>query len=305
MRDLILRFPHVAEQIFQQLNNEDLAKSREVERLWQKFIDERNYPWLRIVNIPTILQDGDTYMHLAAQCGQTDMFEMILDKEENKNAKNCNGETPFLVACSKGRMNIALTLLKKYDELKIDFNVKDNDGRTAFHLACLNGHSEIAEMILKNSSNLKIDLNSKDFYDRTAFYAACNNGHSEIAEMIMKNSSELEIDLNSKENDGQTAFHVACAYGHSEIAEMIMKKSSALKINLNVKDKYGCTAFHLACMYGHIRIVDMIIEQSDPLKLDLKAVEDSNGKTGFQMARKCRRTDVVNLIQTKMPSLSV
>jgi hypothetical protein len=61
MKDLIFRFPHVAEQIFQQLNDEDLAKSREVEKLWQKFIDERNYPWLRIVNIPTILQDGDTY----------------------------------------------------------------------------------------------------------------------------------------------------------------------------------------------------------------------------------------------------
>ena len=96
MRDLILRFPHLAEQIFEQLDNEDLAKSREVERLWQKFIDERNYPWLRIVNIPTILQGGETYMHLAAQCGQPGMFEIILDKEENKNPKNRHGETPFL-----------------------------------------------------------------------------------------------------------------------------------------------------------------------------------------------------------------
>jgi len=113
MRDLILRFPHVAEQIFQQLDNEGLAKSREVEKLWKKFIDERNYPWLRIVNIPTILQDRDTYMHLAAQYGQTDMFEIILDEEENKNAKNHDGETPFLVACSKGHLNIALMLLKK------------------------------------------------------------------------------------------------------------------------------------------------------------------------------------------------
>ena len=60
MRELILRIPHLAEQIFQQLENEDLAKSREVEKLWQKFIDERNYPWLRIVNIPTILRDGNT-----------------------------------------------------------------------------------------------------------------------------------------------------------------------------------------------------------------------------------------------------
>ena len=61
MEQLILRFPHVAEQIFQQLDNEDLAKCRKVKKLWQKFIDERNYPWLRIVNIPTILRDGNTY----------------------------------------------------------------------------------------------------------------------------------------------------------------------------------------------------------------------------------------------------
>ena len=89
LRDLILRFPHLAEQIFQQLDNEGLAKSRQVEKLWQKFIDERNYPWLRIVNIPTILQYGDTYMHLAAQNGQTDMFEIILNEEKNKSPKNC------------------------------------------------------------------------------------------------------------------------------------------------------------------------------------------------------------------------
>ena len=108
MRDLILRFPHVAEQIFQQLDSKSLAKCREVHRLLQKFIDERNYPslqykaiWLCIVNIPTILQNGDTYMHLAAQWGQTDMFEIILDEEEKKNPKNCKGETPFLVACHK------------------------------------------------------------------------------------------------------------------------------------------------------------------------------------------------------------
>ena len=174
MRDLILRFPNVAEQIFQQLDNKSLAKCREVERLWQNFIDERNYPWLRIVNIPTVLRYRDTYMHLAAQCGQTDMFEIILDKEENKNPKNYYGQTPFIVACLRGRMNIVLILLKKYDELKIDLNIEDDDGWTAFHSACSNGHSEIAEMIMKNSSELKIDLNSKDHSGRTAFYLACD-----------------------------------------------------------------------------------------------------------------------------------
>ena len=83
-----------------------------------------------------------------------------------------------------------------------------------------------------------------------------------------------------------------------------MKKSLELKINLKNKDRYGYTAFHLACQNGHIRIVDMMIEQSKSLELDLKA-EDSDGQTGYQRAKAYRETDVVNLIQTKMPSLVV
>ena len=122
--------------------------------------------------------------------------------------------------------------------------------------------------------------------------------------MILKNSSELKFDLNSKEKlAGRTAFHVACAYGHSDIAEMIMKNSSELKIDLNIKNNFDMTAFHQACFYGYIRIVDMMIEQSESLELDLKA-ENSDGETGYQMARRVRKTDVVNLIQTKMPCLT-
>ena len=56
--------------------------------------------------------------------------------------------------------------------------------------------------------------------------------------------------------------------------------------------------------YGHIRIVEMMIEQSESLELDLKA-KDSDGQTGYQRAQAYRETDVVNLIQTKMPSLAV
>ena len=339
MENLILRFPHLAEKIFQQLDNKGLAKSREVKKLWQKFIDERNYPWLRIVKIPRILQGGYTYMHRAAQYGQTDMFEIILNQEDNKNPKYWF-ETPFLIACRKGHMNIALMILKKSDELKIEVNTKNNYGFTAFHIACWNGHLEIAEMIMKYSSQLKIDLNSKDENDETAFHGACRNGKSEIAEIIMKNSSklkidlngscgktafhfacengnpeiaerimknssELKIDLNSKDSKGETAFHLACWCRRSDITEVIMKKSLELKIDLNSKCKWGNnTSFHTACEVGCFKIVDMMIEQSESLELDLKAL-DSDDKTGYQLAKERGHTDIVNLIQTKMPSLAV
>ena len=70
MEEIILRFPYLAEDIFQNLNNEGLVKCREGGRVWQKFIDERNYPWIRIVHVPTVQKNGMTYLHLAVETGK-------------------------------------------------------------------------------------------------------------------------------------------------------------------------------------------------------------------------------------------
>ena len=180
MKVVMLRFPHLAEQIFQKLDNGGLAKSREVEYVWQKFIDERDYPWLRIVNIPTVLKRAKTYLHLAAERGQIDAFEMILNEDDNKDPKTDWGRTPFLIACLEGHINIASILMKKSWELKIDLNQKDISGRTAFHLSCQEGHSGIAKMIMNNSSKLKIDLNTKHTGGRTAFMLAWTGAWSRL-----------------------------------------------------------------------------------------------------------------------------
>ena len=265
MEEIILRFPHLAEKIFQKLTNEGLAKSREVERLWQKFIDEKNYLWLRIVNIPTILQEGNSYMHLAARYGQMDMFEMILCEEDNKNPKNRGGETPFIVACIKGHMNIVIILINKSNELGIDLDIKDKYGQTGFHQACREGHSEVAEIIMKNAASTNIDLNVKDNWNgSTAFCHACWNGHSEIAKLIMKNAASMNIDLNNKNNFDSTAFSAACSMGHSEIAKLIMKNAASMNIDLNMKDRNGHTAFYLACCYFELIKLTKFSTQTKP-----------------------------------------
>ena len=41
MEELITRFAHIAEQIFQQLDDKSLTNCREVAKSWQKFIDDR------------------------------------------------------------------------------------------------------------------------------------------------------------------------------------------------------------------------------------------------------------------------
>ena len=78
INEIMLRFPHMIEQLFQKLDNEGLAKSREVSRTWQKLIDRKMCLWLRIVNIPTILSNGNTYPRLAAKHGQSDITNQFL-----------------------------------------------------------------------------------------------------------------------------------------------------------------------------------------------------------------------------------
>ena len=295
----MLRFPHLAEQIFQKLDNEGLAKSREVEQVWQTFIDQRDYSWLRIVNIPNVLPKGNTFCHLAAEHGQIDVFEMLLNEDNNTDPENIFGETPFVFACSKGRMNIVAMLLKKSDGLKINLNQRTNDNDfatrihytdvTGFHLACLNGHSEVAEMIMNASSRLKIDLNIKDKWGASAFQLACMKGHSNIAKSIINKSSKLKIELNTKDKGNSTAFHLVCYYGCVDVAELLLENASKLEMDWNGKNFFGTTAFQLACSLGHPKIAEIIMNNSEQLKIDLNSKARNDGATAFHKA--CSRRD--------------
>ena len=122
MDEVMSRFPYLMERILKIMDDKGLVKSRELSRRLQGFIDRREYPWLRIVKIPTRLKTGDTYLHLAAEYGQFGMFEWILEMESKvlqfgnweTDINLCyeNSSSSFLVACRSGRVKIAEMLLK-------------------------------------------------------------------------------------------------------------------------------------------------------------------------------------------------
>ena len=249
------------EQILQKLDNEGLVKSREIAKLWYRFIDTRMYSWLRIVKIPTILNRGNTYLHLAAKNGPIDMFEVVLDIEDDKESENYDGLTPFLVACRYGRVKIAEILMNKCDELKIDLSKTNSNRSTAFHFVCIGGNYELAELIMKNSDSLKININEKNKFSRTAFTYACQLGHLQIVEMLMKNSETMESIIE---------YHLACKNGQKNIVKILIDKPELLKLDLSLYG--GNTGFHFANRFGHASIVKMLVDKAELLKLDLTAI---------------------------------
>ena len=48
MEEVFLRFPHLGESIFQNLDNQNLSKCLEVGSSWKSFIDSAYLMWIRI-----------------------------------------------------------------------------------------------------------------------------------------------------------------------------------------------------------------------------------------------------------------
>ena len=194
---VLLRFPHLLEQIFQKIDDESLVECREVARSWQNIIDERKYLWLRLVDIPAILERGNTYLHLAAQTGQIEAFEMALNEEEDKNVENDLGETFFHLACRNGHLNI-LELLLKITNFYLEVNAISKDGCGAFYLACTMGHSDVVKHLIENASVLGIDINVQNF--TLSLVMACQRarlferGHADVVKILKENADTFSFD---------------------------------------------------------------------------------------------------------------
>ena len=120
MEEVFLRFPHLAENIFEKLGNQDLSKCCEVGESWKTFIDYYNLMWIRIkkkyplqnkdkARFTTIKNCGNyktqhyctTDLHLAALTGQTEIFKILFEEQfryKNNLEKRWEGYevTPFI-----------------------------------------------------------------------------------------------------------------------------------------------------------------------------------------------------------------
>ena len=101
MDEALLRFPHLGVQIFENLEDSNLAKSRKVARSWLNFIDFEEMPWKRIKrNWERILQDypckeGQTKLLVALVTGQNKIFEVLFEAEKNNlKSKNNHKDVP-------------------------------------------------------------------------------------------------------------------------------------------------------------------------------------------------------------------
>ena len=224
IEDLMERFPHIAEEIFECLDNKSLGKCREVVKSWQEFIDQRNLPWKRIVKVEKYFEDGSKFLHVAVKTGQVKMFKKLIEDEEDKNPRNAKRKTPFNIAVENGYFEITEFLIQNSTKINLYLDLLEWESLEA---AYNGGHLNLVELLIKSSN----EVSKHEYFTWTAKF-----GYFEMAKFLIQNSAKFNIDLNYNTGCRMTVFHVACQEDQIEIVELLIKNSIDYDIHLNAED---------------------------------------------------------------------
>jgi ankyrin repeat protein len=141
----------------------------------------------------------------AAEDGNVDKVQKLLDKGANIEATNDDGWTPLHWACRNGCVEVVEMLLDK----RANIEARDNGGWTPLHEACYKGHVEVVKLLLDKGTNIEA---TDDDLGWTPLHAACFWGRVEVVEMLLARGANAE----ATDNNGKTPLDLAKATRRSK-----------------------------------------------------------------------------------------
>lgn len=171
-------------------------------------------------------ESGQTPLHVAAQMGDVEVVELLLQSAKDINVQDETGVTPLHLASQK---DVAELLLAK----KANVNARNNMDQTPLHYAVTPDilgsiedptvresdaatRLELIKFLIEN----KADVNARDNTGKTPLHIAAASGSLEIVQFLIDNKA----DVNAKTADGQTPLGVIENY--IEIIDLLRKHGS-------------------------------------------------------------------------------
>ena len=261
MDEVFLRFPHLSETIFDSLNSESLAKSKEVCRSWDEYLDDQNFLHTRADKVKEVIETVEKLGQIPERVipivsiTVKNTFDLETRKTIINGARNGNfglvhtkimknisfmyDEQPFLIATVLGHFEIVKYLVDNLEEKNPI--VSSYAGLTPLHIASIHGGIDAVKYIMSNV----LDINPTDKTGETPLHYAAHgntlniNGNKlEVVQYIMKKL----VNNSPKNNAGRTPLHVAAANGQLIIFKYIIENV----VEKNLKDNYGNTPIDLA-----------------------------------------------------------
>ena len=187
----------------------------------------------------------------------------------NVNAQNTAGKTALMVACERGKIDLAKQLL----EHKADPNVAGPDGVTALILAAQSDQPEIVKTLLQN----RAEPDTEDHNGWTALSTAAYHGSAKCVQILADRSKtdlsrgllfaalaehkdvvkillDYGAEVDSRSSDGRTPLMLAASKGNKEIVNMLLQAGA----DPTLTDKSGATAESIAVAKGFRETADSL-----------------------------------------------
>ena len=300
INEVLIRFPHIGKQIFANLDDQNLTKSREVCDPWMTFLDSEKFIWTRII----LSHIEDTNSWNWQKFISTTSTPMLCKVARRiilfyKSEQICTS-FPGSIHVEMSPLHFAAMM---YDDTSYCANLikndtinypKDESGMTPLHYAAQYGYISVCQLLLEKFT----DKNPKNGLDETPFSLAVEFNNYLVCELIIRKCKEnnprgdLSTVLNSPDYDGKIPLQLAASNGNTELYRLIME---------NVVDKnpqksqnepfFGTTPLHLAAHKGHFSVCELIVQN-----VDNKNPYDTLMRTPLYMAAKQGHLSICHLI---------
>ncbi len=198
-----------------------------------------------------------TVLGQAVKMGHFTLADLLVEEGANPFLVDGEGNTPFLMACSRGEVEWALkqiALVEDPDQL----NYRNSAGLTALHMAAMGGHANLIAVLLEREANPEL----KDHKGCTPLALACARGNLEAVKALVLGEELVGEDLNNEEyqlTSGATLLHVAAANDRLEVVRFLLESGANPIANPNS----GETVLQSACKRDNVNVAMELLAASD------------------------------------------
>ncbi|CAN0292760.1 unnamed protein product, partial [Ectocarpus fasciculatus] len=187
---------------------------------------------------------GGSPLHIAASRGLDRIVSTLLLGGADKEALDCDGQTPLIWASYEGRLSMIKTLVAA----GADTSIRDKNGKSALDSAAEEGYGDVIEALAEHGA----DVNACSDDGFTALHTAAVRDHAGAVDTLMKAGADVELKTNQF---GSTPLACAAFSSNCKAMHALLQRGA----QVDVRDNGGCTPLHEACR-AHSRGLEAAVD---------------------------------------------